>query len=159
MAQELSSELSGGALIKMLFHDIYKDMTDPAFKASSHISDHDINLAIEMHQGDSIPGFPSVYAFMYLLSGPMSKLKEPAFQCLDEVFEHLRLIAATIVQNLFVRFPSVSDDIIEIADCYFLEQKEKTKRMIEGNIDCEINYLFTNDDSYLRSRTKLIPVR
>lgn len=31
--------------------------------------------------------------------------------------------------------------------------------MIEGNIDCEMNYLFTNDDSYLRNRTKLIPVR
>lgn len=31
--------------------------------------------------------------------------------------------------------------------------------MIEGNIDCEINYLFTNDENYLRNRTKLIPVR
>ena len=112
MAQELTSELSGGALIKMLFHDIYKDMSEPSYKASANLRDSDINMAIEMHQGDSIPGFPSVYAFMYLLSGPMSKLKEPAFQCLDEVFEHLRLIAATIVQNLFVRFPSVSDDII-----------------------------------------------
>lgn len=96
----------------MLFHDIYKDMSDPSYKASTGLSDNDINLAIEMHQGDSIPGFPSVYAFMYLLSGPMSRLKEPAFQCLDEVFEHLRLIAATIVQNLFLRFPTVSDDII-----------------------------------------------
>ena len=143
----------------MLFHDIYKDMSDPTYKASFGISDNDINIAIEMHQGDSIPGFPSVYAFMYLLSGPMSKLKEPAFQCLEEIFEHLRLISATIIQNLFVRFPSVSDEIIEIADCYFLDQKEKTKKIIEGNIDSEVHYLFTNDDNYLRNRTKLIPVR
>lgn len=107
----------------MLFHDIYKDMCDANFKASINISDKDIDLAIEMHQGDSIPGFPSVYAFMYLLSEPMSRLKEPAFQCLDEVFEHLRLISATIIQNLFVRFPQVSDEIAEIADVYFLEQK------------------------------------
>lgn len=59
----------------MLFHDIYKDISDSTYKASTGINDSDINLAIEMHQGDSIPGFPSVYAFMYLLSGPMSRLK------------------------------------------------------------------------------------
>ena len=59
----------------MLFHDIYKDMSESTFKASTGISDNDISLAIQMHQGDSIPGFPSVYAFMYLLSEPMSRLK------------------------------------------------------------------------------------
>ena len=58
-----------------------------------------------------------------------------------------------------MRFPSVSDEIIEIADCYFLDQKEKTRHIIEGNIDSEINYLFTNDENYLRNRTKLIPIR
>ena len=159
MAQELASELSGGALLKSLFHDLYKDLAEPGFQASRELKDQDIEQAIEMHQGDSIPGFPSVYAFMYLLSGPMSRLKGPAFECLDNVFEHLRLVAATLIQNLFVRFPSVSDEILEIADGYFLEQKERTRVMIEGNIDCEMNYLFTNDDAYLRNRTKLIPVR
>jgi dynamin 1-like protein len=83
-----------------------------------------------MHQGDSIPGFPSVYAFMYLLSNPLQKLREPAVNCLNEVFEHLRKISTDLIQKLFVRFPNISDEVIEIADNFFSLQKEKAQYVL-----------------------------
>lgn len=67
--------ISGGALIKLIFNELYKDYADPGYKVTSGVTDKDIQKAIDNHQGDSIPGFPSVNAFMYLLSSPLEKLR------------------------------------------------------------------------------------
>lgn len=58
-----------------------------------------------------------------------------------------------------MRFPEISDEVIEIADEFFQIQKEKTRVIMESNLDSEINYLFTNDEAYLKNRTRLIPVK
>jgi hypothetical protein len=35
--------------------------------------------------------------------------------------------------------------------------KKRAEEIIVANIDSEINYIFTNDEEYLETRTKLIP--
>jgi hypothetical protein len=75
------------------------------------------------------------------------------------VFEHLRLIATQLIQNVFVRFQEISDEIVEIADEFFAKQMEKAKEIVDANLDSEIHYVFTNDDTYLKTRTRLIPVK
>jgi hypothetical protein len=143
--KKIGGEISGGALIKLLLSELYQEYSDQSYKVTSGVSDKDIQKAIDMHQGDSIPGFPSVNAFMYLLSNPLEKLRDPAKECVNQVFENLRIIATNIIQNVFIRFPEIADEIIEIADEYFVLQKEKTWTIVQANLDCEIGYLFTND--------------
>lgn len=45
-----------------------------------------IERAIAMHEGDSIPGFPSVDVFYYLVQPQLEKLREPALDCLNDVY-------------------------------------------------------------------------
>ena len=58
-------DISGGARIKMNFYKIYSDLE--SFNATQEYSDMVIERAIAMHEGDSIPGFPSVDVFYYLI--------------------------------------------------------------------------------------------
>ena len=47
---------AGGAVIKQMFNDLYREFTTADFKATNDYSDDEINQAIVLHQGDSIPG-------------------------------------------------------------------------------------------------------
>jgi hypothetical protein len=69
------------------------------------------------------------------------------------------LIATQLIQNVFVRFQEISDQIIEIADEFFFKQMNQAKEVIDANLDSEIHYIFTNDETYLKTRTRLIPVK
>jgi hypothetical protein len=61
----MRAELSGGARIKMGFYRLYSEYND--FNATQEYSDMVIERAIAMHEGVSIPGFPSVDVFYYLV--------------------------------------------------------------------------------------------
>lgn len=58
-------ELSGGAKIKLHFYGLYKQFVN--YTATSEYTDMDIEKAIMLHEGDTIPGFPSVDVFIYLI--------------------------------------------------------------------------------------------
>lgn len=58
-------ELSGGAKIKLHFYGLYKQFVN--YNATTEYTDQDIERAIMLHEGDTIPGFPSVDVFIYLI--------------------------------------------------------------------------------------------
>lgn len=51
------------------------------------------------------------------------------------------------------------DEMINEADLFLQNLRNKAQEVIVANIDSEINYIFTNDDMYLSERTKLIPTQ
>ena len=55
--------------------------------------------------------------------------------------------------------PMVMDEMINEADIFLQNLRNKAQEVIVANIDSEINYIFTNDDIYLQERTKLIPTQ
>eukprot|EP00117_Sycon_ciliatum_P041158 scpid58021/ scgid30160/ len=59
-------EISGGAKIKIQFYGLYKEFSGN-YCATTEYTDFDIERAIIMHEGDTIPGFPSVDVFIYLI--------------------------------------------------------------------------------------------
>jgi dynamin 1-like protein len=76
----VKKELSGGAKIKLHFYGLYKNFLN--FNATQEYSDQDIEKAIMLHEGDTIPGFPSVDVFIYLIQPQLEKLREPALDLL-----------------------------------------------------------------------------
>lgn len=60
----------------MLFYNLYSKLQH--YQATSEYSDADIEQAILMHEGDALPGFPSVDVFIYLIRPQLEKLREPA---------------------------------------------------------------------------------
>lgn len=110
-----------------------------------------------LHEGDTIPGFPSVDVFIYLIQPQLEKLREPALDLLQDVYHQLEQMAQGIVERIFSRFPSMIGDVMEIITSVLQQEREKARYIVESEIDSEQNYLFTNDYDYLQNRTDIVP--
>jgi GTP-binding protein EngB required for normal cell division len=154
---KIAGDLSGGAKIKMMFGELYGTYLDSTYKATADYSDRDIEKAIIMHEGNTIPGFPSFDAFLFLLQPLLDRLKEPAIELMNTVYQFLEELAQGIMTKLFVRFPQLTDMIGESVTKVLQKERDNTRRLVESIIEAEQQYLFTNDQDYLLNRTNLIP--
>jgi len=76
-----------------MFNELYVDYTGPNYSVTKAYSDKDIERAITLHQGDSIPGFPSFDSFLYLIVPKIDELREPALDILNEIYMHMETLA------------------------------------------------------------------
>ena len=148
------SHLSGGSRIKMQMFKLYKEYDN--FNVTQEYSDMAIERAIVMHEGDSIPGFPSVDLLIYLLQPQLEKIREPAMELIQDVYFQLEQLAGGIVERVFRRCPSIRPDVMDIICEVLQEQRDKTRELVEAVIDAEQNYIFTNDHDYKTSRTNIV---
>ena len=146
----------GGFKIKILYKKLLEEFTGE-YKATKGYSDENINYALTIHEGDSIPGFPSVDAFIYLLRPQLEKLRDPIEECFQNVFQYLDFLSGKILEKTFTRFPQAINDMTDLVTNYLIEERDKTKYLIDSVVDMEINYLFTNDYEYLNNFTTFIP--
>ena len=149
-------EGEGGFKIKILYKKLLEDFTGD-YKATARYTDENINYALTIHEGDSIPGFPSVDAFIYLLRPQLEKLRDPIEECFQEVFQYIDFLSGTILEKVFARFPQAINDMTDLISAYLFEERDKTKYLLDSIVDMEINYLFTNDYDYLNNFTTFIP--
>ena len=146
----------GGYKIKVLYKKLLNEFTND-FKATAGYTDDNINYALTIHEGDSIPGFPSVDAFTYLLKPQLEKLKEPIEECFSEVYQYIDYLSGKILEKTFARFPQIINDMGDFINNFLIQEKDKTKYLVDSIVDMEINYLFTNDYEYLNNFTTFIP--
>ena len=146
----------GGFKIKILYKKLLEEFTGD-YKATKGYTDENIDYALTIHEGDSIPGFPSVDAFIYLLRPQLEKLKEPIEECFNEVFQYIDFLSGKILEKTFTRFPQAIDEMTDLVTNYLIEERDKTKYLVDSIVDMEINYLFTNDKEYLNNFTTFIP--
>ena len=146
----------GGFKIKILYKKLLENFTGD-YKATKGYTDENINYALTIHEGDSIPGFPSVDAFIYLLRPQLEKLRDPIEECFQSVFQYLDFLSGKILEKTFTRFPQAINDMTDLVTNYLIEERDKTKYLIDSVVDMEINYLFTNDYEYLNNFTTFIP--
>ena len=149
-------EGEGGFKIKILYKKLLEEFTGE-YKATAGYTDENINYALTIHEGDSIPGFPSVDAFIYLLRPQLEKLKDPIEECFINVFQYLDFLSGKILERVFTRFPQAINDMTDLVTNYLIEERDKTKYLIDSVVEMEINYLFTNDYDYLNNFTTFIP--
>ena len=146
----------GGYKIKILYKKLLEEFTGE-YKATKGYTDENINYALTIHEGDSIPGFPSVDAFIYLLRPQLEKLRDPIEECFQNVFQYIDFLSGKILEKTFTRFPQAINDMTDLVTNYLIEERDKTKFLIDSVVDMEINYLFTNDYEYLNNFTTFIP--
>jgi len=84
-------------------------------------------------------------------------LREPIEECFNNVFQYLDFLSGKILEKTFIRFPQAINDLTDLVTNYLLEEREKTKYLVDSIVDMEINYLFTNDPEYLNNFTTFIP--
>ena len=153
---KVTKGVSGGARIKSYYYKIYREYIGN-YSATSAYSDVDIERAIKIHEGYSMPGFPSVDVFIYLLQPQLSQLREPAMECLQDVYLYLENLAEELAGKVFSRFPTLIGEIVEVVSRCLQNERDKSKDILECVIDSEEGYLFTNDYDYLLNRTDIVP--
>lgn len=78
----LQQDITSGAQIRSIFNELLDEFVEK--EVTVDMTDYDIDLAIRMHEGDSLPGFPSPDTFEYLILPHLRKIQSPVFDCLGE---------------------------------------------------------------------------
>ncbi|OII75132.1 dynamin family protein [Cryptosporidium andersoni] len=142
-----TDHITSGSQIRVIFNELLDDYSEK--DVTSELSDYDIDSAIRMHEGDSMPGFPSPDMFEYLILPHLRKIQAPVMDCLDRVTTSLEIVSQKIAHRVFIRFPKLAEQILERSQDILLKQKENTKTILEQLVEAETGYLFTNDSTYL----------
>ena len=146
----------GGYKIKAIFKGLLDDFIGD-YRATEVYTDQNIDYALQIHEGDSIPGFPSVDAFYYLLKPRLEIIKEPINECFTNVYSYLELLSTKILERTFSRFPKVIDEVSEFVNHFLIEEKDRAKHLIDSLVEMDINYLFTNDYEYMTNYANFNP--
>lgn len=146
--------MSSGAQIRVIFNELLDEYTEN--DVTSELTDYDIDAAIRMHEGDSMPGFPSPDMFEYLILPHLRKIQAPVMECLDKVTSALESVSQKVAHKVFSRFPKLSDQILDRSQEILLQEKENTKTILEQLVEAETGYLFTNDSKYLTEHGSVI---
>lgn len=108
-----------------------------------------------MHEGDGLPGFPSVDVFIYLITPQLDKLRDPALELIQETYSMLEQMASGIVNKIFQRFPTMIPEVMEVIIKALSNEREKTREVVEAIIDAE-SFFFTNDNNYKENRSDIV---
>mmetsp|Transcript_10573 Transcript_10573/g.17739 ORF Transcript_10573/g.17739 Transcript_10573/m.17739 type:complete len:145 (+) Transcript_10573:437-871(+) len=138
----------------MNFYKLYQEFD--GFQATQEYNDGNIESAIRMHEGDGLPGFPSVDVVIYLINPQLEKLRDPALELIQDTYQQLEQIAHNIVDKIFQRFPTMIPEIMEIIVRILSKERDRAREVVEAIIDSEQNYLFTNDTDYRENRTDIV---
>ena len=92
-----------------------------------------------------MPGYASVDIFIKIIQPFLEALADPGIDCLNEVHMYLESLADGIAQKVFSRFPVVIPIMMESVQRVLANEKERARKVVQGIIDAESNYLFTND--------------
>lgn len=153
---KVTKDLAGGATIRYYFNQLLKEYTGD-YRATHDYSDRDIIEAMSRHEGDSMPGFPSVDVFIFLLQPLLETIREPIVDCVSDVHSYLEQLGLKIIERIFYRFPDLGKEISGVVSKVLLRERDFCLELVESMIDSEEGYIFTNDDQYLKNRTDLIP--
>mmetsp|Transcript_41754 Transcript_41754/g.110011 ORF Transcript_41754/g.110011 Transcript_41754/m.110011 type:complete len:780 (+) Transcript_41754:51-2390(+) len=139
--------IAGGCMIRNIFVDFLweLDQTD----ALEGLSDEEMSNAIRLHEGDSLPGFPSMDTFEFLMLPHLRKIQVPSLECLDRATQTIEQLTQRIAAAVFRRFPKLADQVLNLSKRILSEQQEKTRSIIQNIVDMEMGYLFTNDEGFL----------
>ena len=138
---------SGGSRIRNSFNEFLQDFEEK--RITSETTDEEIEQAIRMHEGDSLPGFPSPDIFEFLILPHLRKIHSPCLDLVSTIAATLEVLSQQIAKTVFRRFPKLADQVLDLTGTIFLREREAARAVIENIVQAETGYLFTNDVKYL----------
>ena len=113
LSKQKESYIPAGSKVRMILNEMYRIWWAGNKRATSDYTDDHIKRAIILHEGDSIPGFPSIDAFLYLLQPQLEKFKEPAMEAIQEIYMILEETSTKILEKLLRKVPSMQETFNE----------------------------------------------
>ncbi|KAJ6110803.1 Vacuolar protein sorting-associated protein 1 [Penicillium sp. IBT 16267x] len=148
--QELSSiELSGGARISFVFHELYSNGIK-AVDPFDQVKDIDIRTILYNSSGSSPALFVGTTAFELIVKQQIKRLEEPSVKCISLVFDELvRILGQLLTKQLFRRYPMLKEKFHAVVIAFFKKCMEPTTKLVKDLIAMEATYINTGHPDFL----------
>lgn len=150
-AKELSSqELSGGARISFVFHEIYKNGVR-ALDPFDQIKDSDIRTIMYNSSGAAPSLFVGTEAFEVLVKQQIHRFEEPSLRLISLVFDELvRILKQIISQPKYSRYPGLREAMSNYFVQFLKEAIIPTNEFVLDIIRSEQTYINTAHPDLLK---------
>ncbi|CCE87004.1 Piso0_005530 [Millerozyma farinosa CBS 7064] len=150
-ARELSSqELSGGARISFVFHEIFKNGIN-ALDPFDQIKDADIRTIMHNTSGSAPSLFVGTQAFEVLVRQQIRRMEEPSLRCINLIFDELvRILSQIISQPQYSRYPGLKEQLSHHFIQFLREELIPTNQFVSDIIKSEETYVNTAHPDLLK---------
>src|SRR4051812_25639073 len=142
--QELSSvELSGGARISFVFHELYANGVK-AVDPFDQVKDIDIRTILYNSSGSSPALFVGTTAFELIVKQQIKRLEDPSIKCVSLVYDELvRILSQLLNKPLFRRYPSLKEKLYQVVISFFKKVMDPTNKLVRDLVAMEACYINT----------------
>lgn len=158
-AKELSSqELSGGARISFVFHEIFKNGIY-ALDPFDQIKDSDIRTIMYNSSGSAPSLFVGTQAFEVLVKQQIQRFEEPGLRLVSLVFDELvRILRQIISQTKYSRYPGLREALSSSFVQFLKEAIIPTNEFVTDIIKSEQTYINTAHPDLLKGSQAMATV-
>src|ERR1700712_2367170 len=148
--QELSSiELSGGARISFVFHELYANgvkSVDPF----DQVKDVDIRTILYNSSGSSPALFVGTAAFEIIVKQQIRRLEEPSLKCSSLVYDELvRILGQLLAKPTFRRYPALKEKFHNVVVSFFKKAMDPTNKLVRDLVAMEACYINTGHPDFI----------
>lgn len=148
--QELSSiELSGGARIAFVFHELYANGVK-AVDPFDQVKDIDIRTILYNSSGSAPALFVGTTAFELIVKQQIKRLEEPSLKCVSLVYDELvRILGQLLNKPLFRRYPGLKEKLHGVVIGFFKKVMDPTNKLVRDLVAMEACYVNTGHPDFL----------
>lgn len=148
--QELSSiELSGGARISFVFHEIYANGVK-AVDPFDVVKDIDIRTILYNSSGSSPALFVGTTAFELIVKHQIKRLEEPSQRCISLIYDELvRILGQLLTKPMFRRYPQLKEKFHTVVIAFFKKAMDPTSKLVRDMVAMEACYINTGHPDFL----------
>ncbi|PHH86867.1 hypothetical protein CDD83_9641 [Cordyceps sp. RAO-2017] len=147
---ELSStELSGGARISFVFHELYSNGVK-AVDPFDVVKDVDIRTILYNSSGSSPALFVGTTAFELIVKQQIKRLEDPSLKCVSLVYDELvRILSQLLGRQLYRRYPQLKEKMHGVVIAFFKKAMEPTNKLVRDLVCMEACYINTGHPDFL----------
>ena len=159
-AKEISSqELSGGARISFVFHEVFKNGVD-SLDPFDQIKDSDIRTIMYNSSGSAPSLFVGTEAFEVLVKQQIRRFEEPSLRLINLVFDELvRMLKQIVSQTKYSRYPALRDAISNQFIDFLKSSMIPTNQFVVDIIEAEQTYINTAHPDLLKGSQAMAMVQ
>ncbi|KJZ68100.1 Vacuolar protein sorting-associated protein 1 [Hirsutella minnesotensis 3608] len=144
-----SSELSGGARISFVFHELYSNGVK-ALDPFDVVKDVDIRTILYNSSGSSPALFVGTTAFELIVKQQIKRLEDPSLKCVSLVYDELvRILSQLLGKHLYRRYPGLKEKMHTVVIAFFKKAMEPTNKLVRDLVSMEACYINTGHPDFL----------
>lgn len=144
------NELSGGARILFVFHEVFKNGVD-ALDPFDQIKDTDIRTIMYNLSGAKPLLFVGTQAFEVLVKQQILRFQDPVLRCVNLIFDELvRILSQILAHPQYLRYPALKEKVSQVFIVYLKERLVPTNEFVADIIRLEENYINTAHPDLLK---------